>query len=337
MRGGGVVGARQADREAQRSATATLMQGLGAALSTGDVSGEHVDSVSRHLTRLDDDHRGRVDVEAVVDRAKSLPPETFDRWLRRTVDAVRGDHGLSETNARRERSEFRHWFDHTTGMGRFAGSLDPERYERLCSRIEHRMAELARQSEEAVRKNANLAAEALIDLVDGRPGRGGMPSVTVLVDERTLWSGPHAETIAETENGHELPPESVARLCCDATLRRVTLDRRGLPIDVGRRHRTATDAQWAALKAIHRHCAWVGCSAPITWCQAHHIREWERGGPTDLGNLVPLCNRHHHLVHEGRWRITLGTDRTLRIDRPDGTRHATARPFGRSSARAKPP
>lgn len=28
-----------------------------------------------------------------------------------------------------------------------------------------------------------------------------------------------------------------------------------------------------------------------------------RGGPTELSNLALLCWHHHHLVHEGGWRI----------------------------------
>jgi hypothetical protein len=42
--------------------------------------------------------------------------------------------------------------------------------------------------------------------------------------------------------------------------------------------------------------------------------------------LLPVCSRHHHLVHEGGWRLCIAPDRTLSITRPDGTHHATARP-----------
>ncbi|HZY09078.1 MAG TPA: HNH endonuclease, partial [Ilumatobacteraceae bacterium] len=41
-------------------------------------------------------------------------------------------------------------------------------------------------------------------------------------------------------------------------------------------------------------------------------------GLTDIDNLVPLCGRHHHLVHEGSWKLHLAADRTLTITRPDG-------------------
>jgi hypothetical protein len=115
----------------------------------------------------------------------------------------------------------------------------------------------------------------------------------------------------------------LARLCCDATLQRVILDQRGLPVDVGRRYRTATDAQWAALRSMYSSCAWVGCDAPLHQCQAHHIKTWGEGGATDLDNLLPLCSHHHHQVHEGRWRVELGSDdRSLTLIRPDGVVHA---------------
>ena len=39
-------------------------------------------------------------------------------------------------------------------------------------------------------------------------------------------------------------------------------------------------------------------------CQAHHVREWDNDGPTDLDNLALLCRRHHTSVHEGGWTIT---------------------------------
>jgi hypothetical protein len=54
-------------------------------------------------------------------------------------------------------------------------------------------------------------------------------------------------------------------------------------------------------------------------CQIHHVVPWERGGTTDLANLLPLCTEHHHLVHEGGWTIQLSDDRRVRWTTPDGT------------------
>jgi hypothetical protein len=73
---------------------------------------------------------------------------------------------------------------------------------------------------------------------------------------------------------------------------------------LGRRRRTATRTQRAALLVRDRHCQFPGCTIDASRCDAHHVRHWELGGSTDLDNLVLLCGGHHHLVHEGRWTIT---------------------------------
>jgi hypothetical protein len=48
------------------------------------------------------------------------------------------------------------------------------------------------------------------------------------------------------------------------------------------------------------------------------VRHWAQGGPTTLGNLVLLCRRHHHAVHEEGYRVFRGPDGTLDFRRPDG-------------------
>jgi hypothetical protein len=71
----------------------------------------------------------------------------------------------------------------------------------------------------------------------------------------------------------------------------------------GRRFRTVPPRMRRALEIRDRHCAFPGCRIGIGWCEAHHIHEWEHGGETNLDNLVLLCSRHHHVVHEGGWTI----------------------------------
>ena len=38
-----------------------------------------------------------------------------------------------------------------------------------------------------------------------------------------------------------------------------------------------------------------------------------------MANMLPLCSKHHHAVHEGGWHLKLRSDRTIRLLRPDGT------------------
>ena len=123
----------------------------------------------------------------------------------------------------------------------------------------------------------------------------------------------HAGTVCETETGAPVATESLERHLCNSVYRKVTLDESRVPINVGRKYRTATDAQWSALKSMYSTCAFYDCQTRINWCQPHHIRYWRHGGKTDLNNLVPLCSEHHHLVHEGGWKIALLPDRRMKI------------------------
>lgn len=325
--GSGQVRGRTAGREADRAQLATRHEVLAKHLSAGDLGADHLDALVRRLGRLDDEHLARIDLALTLDGAAGLPADTFDARLRRAVDdAARPDEGLDENEQARANSTARHWFNHRTGMGHLSAELDPERYEAVANALDQMTTSLANSQGEE--KNANLAAQALVDLITASGGQQSrLPLVTVVVDQTTAQSGRWSGTVAQTGDGHGLSDQAVSRLCCDAVLQRVTLDPKGVPIEVGRKHRTATDAQWAALRAVYSTCAWAGCDRSLSHCQAHHVIFWEHGGPTDLINLVPLCSHHHHLVHEGRWHLELLPDRSLRIIRPDGTVHAmTDRP-----------
>lgn len=326
LRGDGVVSARQARAEAHRAGVCSAFPGVGAAFGDGSTSGAHVDALGDLTRDLTDDELAGLDVSALTASACSVPVETFRRSLRRQIDQVRADHGLGDAVAKQQAARVRLWRNERTGMGHLSAELDPEAFEKLANAIDQRMTELCNRTDEPVAMDEHLAAEALIDLITGEQSRSGRPSIIVVVDANTMTHGPHDGSICQTECGADLAPETVSRLACDATMRRVTLDEHGAPINVGRQYRTATNPQWAAIKAIHSTCAWDGCTAPITHCQLHHILEWEHGGNTDLDNLLPLCSKHHHRVHEGHWTVKLLPDRTLDIFKPNGAHHATVQP-----------
>jgi hypothetical protein len=91
--------------------------------------------------------------------------------------------------------------------------------------------------------------------------------------------------------------------------------RRDDPLYAGRAARIVTAAQWRALVVRDRHCVITGCRRRPVQCQAHHVRHWLDGGPTDLDNLVLLCFQHHHDHHDrrrdlqhrdGRWLTSAG-------------------------------
>jgi hypothetical protein len=79
-------------------------------------------------------------------------------------------------------------------------------------------------------------------------------------------------------------------------------------LDVGRSRRTAPPKIRRALSIRDSGCAAPGCDADPSRCEAHHITYWEHHGETSISNMVLLCAKHHHMVHEGRWRIDRNTD-----------------------------
>ncbi len=136
-----------------------------------------------------------------------------------------------------------------------------------------------------------------------------LTEVSVLVDLQTMRSGLHAGSICETSSGAPLPPETIRRLACDAKILPIVMNGPSLPVDLGRSQRVANRTQRRALRAAHRTCVVPGCTVAFDWCQIHHLTDWLQFGPTDLANLAPLCHRHHHLVHEGGWTITMDRQR----------------------------
>jgi hypothetical protein len=150
----------------------------------------------------------------------------------------------------------------------------------------------------------------------------GITEVSVLIDLSTLTDGAHEHSVCETEDGTPLPVSTIRRLCCDAEIIPIVLGGHGETLDVGRARRTVNRAQRRALRAMHRTCAEPQCTVPYSHCKIHHIRWWWRdSGSTDIANLLPLCERHHHLVHEGGWTLTMTADRVATWTRPDGTIH----------------
>lgn len=329
LRGDGSVRGRTARGEAQRARLVGRIPQLEHGLTTGALGGAQLDSLVRHLGPLADEALAAVDTAELAQQAARLPADTFDTVVKRAVADASPDEPRRTAVERRAASEVRHWFDDATGMGHLHALLDPERYEAVTTALDRHTASLAAASGEPITKDAHLAATAMVDLVTGDgPRRASRAHITVVVDGATGRG--------ETGHGHELCDEATARLRCDAVEQQVTVDRTGLPLNVGRRSRTATSAQWTAIRAMYSACAWEGCHRPLGWCQLHHLMPWSAGGRTDLANLVPLCSEHHHRVHEGQWSIELLPDRRLRIHRPDGARHALTEAPRRFAATGPP-
>ena len=96
-----------------------------------------------------------------------------------------------------------------------------------------------------------------------------------------------------------------AEIGCDSGVTLIGVGDNGQPLWMGRRERYFTAAQRRALAVRDGGCVWPGCKAPPSWCHAHHVVFWQEGGPTDIDNGVLLCSFHHHLLHQGEYRMRM--------------------------------
>jgi hypothetical protein len=97
-------------------------------------------------------------------------------------------------------------------------------------------------------------------------------------------------------------------------------------LNLGRSTRLANRAQRRALRAIYPTCAIPGCEVRFGDCNVHHKVWWRNGGFTDLANLLPICWKHHQLVHRGGWQLQLTHDRQLTVTEPGGRTRTTGPP-----------
>ena len=112
------------------------------------------------------------------------------------------------------------------------------------------------------------------------------------------------------------------RLGCDPEIYGILFDERGLALHHGRKTRRVSPQQWRVLLARDRGC--VICGAHPNWCQAHHVKYWSLGGPTDIDNLAMLCHAHHRWVHDNEITLRRGPNgwhRPLPPEADDSTIH----------------
>jgi hypothetical protein len=235
-----------------------------------------------------------------------------DLVLRRAIEEVR--------DAEQTRSLNWWYFDEGRRFGLEAelpaadGAVVRRALERLSEQIPVMPGE-----EEEVHAEARRA-DALVMLASARVAEDQDPDrATVVVHTRAGGYGAE-EGASELEGGPVIHPETAKRLMCSGRLQWLLEDEAGDVVRVGRTTREPPRWMMRALKHRDRECQFSGCGAR-RYLQAHHIRHWEQGGPTELDNLILICFFHHKLVHEYGWRIMRERDGTVTWFRPNGKRY----------------
>jgi hypothetical protein len=324
--------AGDAARTSRRAEALGALPALAGQLARGHIGTEHADAVASAAVRLDDDERDSLfalDTELARHAAQSTPGQ-FRRFVERAIDQLAADRGLERAARQRKAANLAKGINDDTGMYWLRAELDPVSGARLFRAIDGETRALASGSGNDERSHSQLAAQALVDLATsaGRSRRPGRTELLTLVDLATITNGLHDASICELDDGTAVPVETMRRIACDAHIIPIVLNGEGVPLDVGRGRRLATDDQRRALRAMYRTCGIGDCDVPFDRCEIHHLREWTaEQGETNLDSLIPGCARHHHLVHEGGWRLELDPlTRELTIFLPDGSIHRRSRP-----------
>ena len=241
---------------------------------------------------------------------------------------------VDELEEQRKQSKISRWVDQQTGMHKTLIECDPVTDRQIWSAIQRERGRLRRRNQQnrVTVGWDRLTVDALVEAVGG-PGGSSRAALVVHLDVDSLTGGRHAATMCETDSGVAVPVETARRLACEADLIPVVLDGRGVVLDQGRAKRLATAEQRTAIEAMSATCVHPDCTVSIDDCRIHHITPWEHGGRTDLSGLAPVCEPHHHLVHEGGWTLTMTADRVATWIRPDGEEYATCSTLNRTAAR----
>ena len=284
---------------------------------------EHVNAYRRIALTLSPDQQTRLAgrVADLLDQSWSTP-EQFGRRVAAVARGLRTDDG-EHAAAQRRNDRGARWGYRADGMGWLRGIWDPETAARMFAMLTAETDHVVDDDPTLSREQAGADALANLVLNAGRVMHHGITEVVVLIDLQTLLEGARAGGVSYLSNGTHLPVSTIRRLCCDARIIPMILNGDGQPLDVGRDARLANRAQRRALRKLYRTCAHPGCEVRFDDCQIHHVDWWEHLGPTDLANLLPVCSRHHHLIHEGGWRLTIDAHRTINLHRPDGSHFRT--------------
>jgi hypothetical protein len=209
------------------------------------------------------------------------------------------------------------------------GTFGAETGELLLTAL--RLAETGDVEGEPVRTVATRRADALGDIcrffldhgIAERPvGRRHRPHINLMFD----LDGQGDITRSATANGAILDSVTARRLLCDSILHRVITRGRSAILDYGHATRAILPPLWNVLVVRDQRCRFPGCDRRPEWCEAHHVVPWERGGPTEPGNLALVCSRHHHVLHRPGWHARLLAGAVLEVTDPRGRIRTTSPP-----------
>ena len=286
---------------------------LAEALKTGRVGWQHVKVIDsagndRNWQDLADLLPGLIDLAQVA---------TFERWAREVRGiAQRLDQDGGYDPASDPANNHLHLVPTTDGITYVSGQLVGElaltikklidgETERVLKR--YRADAEATGGETPVPSRAQACAEALGELVDrgsGVPeGSGKLPEPEIVVILNDTGDTEDGGELTD-DDGNHLSPHILRFIIAAGMIRPLEVSGSGDPLRMGRTLRYANRHQRRALLARDGGCIFPGCDRPASWCDVHHVDEWDANGPTDIDNIGLLCRHHHRVTHRPGWTMT---------------------------------
>ncbi len=152
-----------------------------------------------------------------------------------------------------------------------------------------------------------------------------LPHVSLSADASTLNAG---TPLAVNDDDQRLIDTACTdTYLCDCIMHTIMRDANGAPVGFGRTRYTVPRKLFRQVAARDGGCRFPGCNRHVRHSDAHHIKYWRDGGETEYWNLVLLCSRHHHIVHQQRLDLKLLPSGQLDVTWRDG-RQRSSQPRG---------
>jgi len=334
----------EARRQAELAEGLAALPATAAALADGRIGVGQAEVAVRKAAEVKDRDGGDVLI-GQVDATAARSGQTMDRnRLAHHIDTelVRADADLLADRERRAFTRRSLSWTVRDGLHVLHAELDPVGGTRVRAMLdslsdktgEHDPRSFPQRQADALVHMAGLAQQAQAD--HGRPEATLQGARVLLITTPDALHGTAATEPAVVDGHGPVSTALAQQLCCDATVQVVATTRNGEVLDAGRTRRLPTPRQRAAVIARDRHC--VGCQAPVSHCQIHHIRWWGRDhGPTDLDNLVLVCWRCHTHIHQRGWQITQDATGRYQTGPPDPPGHNPHDPHIDKSIETEPP
>jgi hypothetical protein len=163
------------------------------------------------------------------------------------------------------------------------------------------------------RHDAMAEAAARLLRSGALPPAGGVPvtilATTTVSELTTALGGATSGGLARLGHGELIPLTRLLAMAGEAQVMPVVLADTGGVIAYGRSRRLASREQRLALVARDGGCTFPDCERPAAWSEVHHVREWARGGATDLDNMTLVCRFHHRHFGPAGWRVRMTAGR----------------------------